>query len=197
MKQPRSGIARRPVPDIVAFHLLLSLAVATLAILSGCASAGASVESGAIRSGRALARVRDSLAMRGSVDLGYMRQSRGNITGSVATLPLAEQSTRVQVRSLADLLQGRIAGLNARATSAGGVSLQIRGADGGFGGGEPLVIVDGNPLPSGIGLQSFLGSIDASEVVRVDVLKDVSATAVFGTRGNNGVVLITLRHATQ
>ena len=123
-------------------------------------------------------------------------EQRVTVTGAVSTLDIADRSRRPQVRSLADLLQGRIAGLNVETTRGGGVSMSVRGAS--LSGGDPLVIVDGDPLPSvGPVFSGFLASIDPADVVRVVVLKDASSTAVYGTRGRNGVVLITLRHAGQ
>lgn len=174
-------------------HLCAILSATTLVVVTGCSSAMATNRPG-LSDG--VAQLEDSLSTQTSVDLGYLRQSRATITGAVSSLSLTDGPRRPQVRSLADLLQGRIAGLLVQPTRDGGTSLRVRGG-GGYIGAAPLVVIDGDPLPSGAALEGFLNSIDPNDVVRVDVLKDVSATAIYGTRGSNGVVLITLRHRMQ
>jgi TonB-dependent SusC/RagA subfamily outer membrane receptor len=172
-------------------RLRAMLGAATLVAITGCSYATATETA---EYGNPLARVQDSLATRTSVDLGYLRQPRGTITGAVSTFSIADGARRMHVRTLAELLQGRIAGLVVEATRSGGVSMRVRGGGGEYGG-APLVVVDGDPLPAGVPLASQLASINPADVVRVDVLKDVSATAIYGTRGSGGVVLITLRHS--
>jgi TonB-dependent SusC/RagA subfamily outer membrane receptor len=169
--------------------------VATLTLLAACSYGGAT---GAARTGDPLDRAGDTLRTGGRVaHVGSGRPGEA-ATGAVSSLDLTDRSRRPQVRSLADLLQGRIAGLSVEPTRGGGVSMRVRAAGASLGGGDPLVIVDGDPLPSlGGVLPGFLASVDAADVVRVVVLKDASATAVYGTRGRNGVVLITLRHSSQ
>lgn len=169
--------------------IIAAFALATLLVVTGCTYATATQP----MLSNGVARVQDSLSMSASVDLGYYSEPRATITGAVSSVSLADGSRRPYVRSIAELLQGRIAGLSAQVTRGGGVSLRVRGGGGEIGA-APLVIVDGDPLPSGAALESILQGIDASDVVRVDVLKDISATAIYGTRGSNGVVLITLRH---
>ncbi len=171
--------------------LQLSIGAATLLVVGGCSYANAS---GATRTSDAMLRVEDSVRTHTSVDLGYAIQPRATITGAVSTTSFSDGTHQRHVRSLYDLLQGRIAGLDVAPTANGSVSLRIRGAGGGFAAADPLVVVDGDPMPAGSALQSLLGSIDAQDVIRVDVLKDISSTAIYGTRGSNGVVLITLRH---
>ncbi|HEX8849739.1 MAG TPA: TonB-dependent receptor plug domain-containing protein [Gemmatimonadaceae bacterium] len=168
--------------------------VATLALVA-CSYGGAT---GATRPAEPLAGAADSLPADADADAAFTRQQRGTVTGAVSAFDIADRSRRPHVRSLADLLQGRIAGLSVETTRGGGVSMSVRGAGAALSGGDPLVIVDGDPLPSvGPVFSGFLASIDPADVVRVVVLKDASSTAVYGTRGRNGVVLITLRHAGQ
>lgn len=121
---------------------------------------------------------------------------RATAPQDVATLQLPDRSRRPQVATLADLLQGRVAGLSVDRTVGGGIALQVRGP-GNMHGSEPLVVVDGDPLPGGAALSGILLSIPPSDVVRVRLVKDPSETAVYGSRGANGVLLITLRHAHQ
>ena len=158
---------------------------------TGCSYANTT---GAARPSDAVLRAADSVRTQGSVDLGYTTQPRGSITGAVSSRSFSGAGGQAHTRSLFDLLQGRFAGLDVAQTAGGGVSMHIRGAGGGMSAANPLVVVDGDPLPDGAALQSLLTGIDAQDVVRVDVLKDVSSTAIYGTRGSNGVVLITLRH---
>lgn len=117
-------------------------------------------------------------------------------SAATSTLVLADQSRRPQVGTLVELLQGRIAGLTVEHVAGGGVALRLRGP-GSMYGNEPLVVVDGDPLPGGAMLSDFLMAIPPGDVVRVEVLRDVAASAIYGPRGTNGVVLISLRHATH
>jgi TonB-dependent SusC/RagA subfamily outer membrane receptor len=197
MNEERSCVAGRSAFTVVIAHLAAPLGFSTLMMLAGCAYGAASTANGLARSGNALGRLQDSVAMRSSVNFGYMRQPRATITGSIVSLSVADQPKRMQARTLADVVQGRIAGLIARPVNGGGTSIEIRGGSAGFGGSDPLILIDGDPLPAGVVLQGYLASIDATDVVRVDVLKDVSATAIYGTRAHNGVVLITLRHGSN
>ena len=167
--------------------------LATLTLVAACSYGNAT---GATRARAELDNPPDSLRTGASVHARHAPQPRGTVTGAVSDLDLLDRSRRPQVRSLADLLQGRIAGLSVEPTIGGGVSMRVRGAGASLSGGDPLVIVDGDPLPSlAPVLSGFLSSIEPGDVVRVVVLKDASATAVYGTRGRNGVVLITLRHS--
>ena len=168
------------------------LGLTTLVVITGCSYATSNQPP---RLSESLARTADSAAL-STVDLGYAPQSRATITGAVSSLSLGNGPRRTYVRSLADLLQGRIAGLSVQPTRGGGISMRVRGGRGDIGA-APLVVVDGDPLPSGSALEGLLQGIDPNDVVRVDVLKDVSATAIYGTRGSNGVVLITLRHGVR
>lgn len=115
-------------------------------------------------------------------------------SAATSTVLLFGHAHRPQPSSLAELLQGRIAGLRVERVAGGGVTLRLR-APGSMYGDEPLVVLDGSPLPGGAMLSDLLLSIDPADVVRVDVLRDVAASAIYGPRGTNGVVLITLRHA--
>jgi TonB-dependent SusC/RagA subfamily outer membrane receptor len=177
---------------VVRARVTLAVMGSLLALTAtGCSYA---TSTAATRPSDAALRVADSVRTNSSVDLGYATQPRGSITGAVASRSFSGPGQQAHTRSLFDLLQGRFAGLDVVQTAGGSVSLHIRGAGGGLSAAAPLVVVDGDPLPDGAPLQALLGSIDAQDVTRVDVLKDISATAIYGTRGSNGVVLITLRH---
>ena len=77
--------------------------------------------------------------------------------------------------------------------SNGEIAVRIRGAAAGRDGGEPLLVVDGMPLAPGASLQRLLASINPADVARIDVLKDAGSTAVYGSRGVNGVIVIRTR----
>jgi TonB-dependent SusC/RagA subfamily outer membrane receptor len=171
-------------------HRSAIFSLATLMIVTGCTYAAATERQ---RLADPLAKIADSVSTWSSVDLGYARQPRASITGAVSSLSLSDGSRRMHTRSLAELLQGRIPGLSVEPVRGGGIFMRVRGGGGEFGT-SPLVVVDGDPLPSGVALSQLLAAIDPDDVVRVDVLKDVSSTAIYGTRGSAGVVLITMRH---
>jgi TonB-dependent SusC/RagA subfamily outer membrane receptor len=99
----------------------------------------------------------------------------------------------VPVNRIEDLFAGRIAGVAVDRTGDGGMSIRVDGV-GSFQYSEPLLVVDGVALPTNVPLRSLLMGINPNEVMRIDVLKDASSAAIYGARGANGVVLITLRH---
>ena len=90
----------------------------------------------------------------------------------------------------------RVPGLQVVRLTDGGFSLRIRGGSasllGGGGNSEPLVVVDGMPLPQG-DLSRTFNVMDPQQVDRIEVLRDASSIAVYGTRGAHGVVLITMK----
>ena len=127
------------------------------------------------------------------VPVGYGTQDRRELAVSVATLS-AEEVDRFRVTRVEELLRGRVAGVEVSRTSNGDLSVRIRGAGNFQGGGEPLWVLDGMPLPQGLGLSS-LASISPQDVERIDVLKDAGSTAIYGSQGAHGVILIrTKRH---
>ena len=119
------------------------------------------------------------------VRVGYGLQDRGALTGAVATVR-AEDVDR-EITSIEDLLQG-LAGVTVRRLPTGGISLRIRGSSSLSGGGEPLYVINGVPIHAAPG-QALMG-VSARDITRIDVLKDAGATAIYGSRGANGVVLI-------
>jgi TonB-dependent SusC/RagA subfamily outer membrane receptor len=126
-----------------------------------------------------------------SVEVGYGTQSRASIAGAVGSLradEMAARSTHVE-----ELFQGRLAGVDVVRRADGGYSVRVRGAGGFMGDGEPLYVIDGMPV-NAISPGAALTGIDPASVVRIDVLKDAGSTAIYGSRGMNGVILITTRH---
>ncbi len=159
----------------------LTLIVAALG--AGCATSPG-VDSG--RNGDASARARGS---GDRVEVGYGTQDRDDLTGAVSSVR-AEDAGR-EVTSILDLIEGRLPGVYVRRLANGDASIRVRGAASRVGGGEPLFVIDGRPVMTPAG--SALMAIDPRAIVRVDVLKDAGATAIYGSRGANGVILITTR----
>jgi TonB-dependent SusC/RagA subfamily outer membrane receptor len=90
------------------------------------------------------------------------------------------------------MLEGRVAGLHVIRLANGELSVRIRSSDSLLSSGEPLLVIDGMPVRHG-GLSRALMALNPHEVERIDVLKDASSTAIYGTRGAHGVILIALK----
>jgi TonB-linked SusC/RagA family outer membrane protein len=121
------------------------------------------------------------------VVIGYGMQRKEAVTGSVASIT-GEVVREVPTANVTQALQGRIAGVQmAQTSSKPGATMQIRirGTRSLTASNDPLVVLDGIPFAGS------LGDIDPSIVKSYDVLKDASATAIYGSRGANGVILIT------
>ena len=122
------------------------------------------------------------------VAIGYGVQRKSDLTGAVGSVK-AEEFLKRPITRFEQALQGTTPGVQVISSSGQpgrGLSVKIRGANSITGGNEPLYVIDGN-----IG-----GSIDAlnpSDIASVEILKDASATAIYGSRGTNGVVLITTK----
>jgi TonB-dependent SusC/RagA subfamily outer membrane receptor len=113
-------------------------------------------------------------------------------TGSVLTLQ-GKDLTREPVTRIEQLIEGRAPGVEVRHLSGGGFALVIRGVSTINGSSEPLVVVDGVMIPQGDGAGA-LAAINPGDVARIDVLKDAGSTAFYGSRGANGVILVTTKH---
>jgi len=126
----------------------------------------------------------------GDVDVGYGSRPAGATTGAVTTVT-EEQSGQAGVRSVDDLLRGRIAGLQVISTG-NGTQYRLRGQNSILNDQEPLFIVDGIPTTSRQ-LPSALSGVIAEDIRQIDVLKDVASTSIYGMRGAGGVIIITTR----
>lgn len=124
------------------------------------------------------------------VVVGYGTQKRKDVTGAISSVSAATIE-KVPVSSIDQSLQGRAAGvqvMNNDAAPGGNVSVLIRGIGSlASGGNAPLYVVDGYPTSEGI------NNINPNDIASIDVLKDASATAVYGVRAANGVVIITTK----
>lgn len=125
---------------------------------------------------------------RDSVEVGYGRMATRDVTGSVASMD-GDAAQRSSPTSMADLLGGRFAGVDVIRLAAGGISVRIRGQRSMRGGGEPLYVVNGIPQHSV--LNGVFEDISPRDVRSIEILKDAGATAAYGSRGANGVILIT------
>ena len=123
-----------------------------------------------------------------SVEIGYGTRSREEVTGAVSS---DDRADRTNPRSMADLLEGRFPGVEVTRLSSGGISVRIRGQRTFQGSSEPLYVIDGIPLSAAPG--GVLMDLDPRDIKSIDVLKDAAATSVYGSRGANGVVLITTK----
>lgn len=134
------------------------------------------------------------------VVIGYGTQLKEQISGSVASINM-DQLEKVPQVSVDQLIQGRAAGVNVTNNSGrpgGAVSVRIRGVGSINASSEPLYIIDGVPVSgdsrgSTANSSGNLAGLNPSDIASVDVLKDASATAIYGSRGSNGVVIITTK----
>ena len=121
------------------------------------------------------------------VVIGYGTMRKSDLTGAIGSLA-AKDMENSPVSNIGQAIQGKIAGLQVVDAGKPGdnVSLKIRGL-GSINNCDPLVVIDGVPTDLG------LNSLNMADVERLDVLKDASATAIYGSRGANGVVMITTK----
>lgn len=139
-----------------------------------------------------VALITDNFAMDEVVVVGYGVQKKSDITGSVASVKI-EELEKTQVIGVDQALQGRAAGVvvtSNNGSPGAGVSVRIRGI-GTINNADPLYVVDGFPMSSGIGFLS------PSDIQSIEILKDASASAIYGSRAANGVVLITTKRGVK
>lgn len=131
------------------------------------------------------------------VVVGYGTQRKVETTGSIASIKSADL-TLTPIANVAQGLQARISGVQITQNSSapgGNVSVRIRGTNSINGSSEPLYVIDGIQVTNGGGVNdvSPLSQINPNDIESVDVLKDASASAIYGSRAANGVVLITTK----
>jgi TonB-linked SusC/RagA family outer membrane protein len=140
------------------------------------------------------------------VVVGYGTMKKSDLTGSVASVS-AEDFSNVASTSVDKMIQGRVAGVRINTTSGqpgAGTSIRIRGNSSLNTSNEPLYVIDGFPVSNGytntgIGTASGsysgnpLNTINPSDIESIDILKDASATAIYGAQGANGVIIITTK----
>ena len=135
----------------------------------------------------------DSVLLEETVVVGYGQVKKSDLTGSVASVK-AEKITDIPANSVDALLQGRVAGVqvtNASQDPGASSTVRIRGNSSLNGSNSPLVVIDGFPY----GEAGAISQINPQDIISMEVLKDASASAIYGSRGANGVILITTRKA--
>jgi TonB-dependent starch-binding outer membrane protein SusC len=140
------------------------------------------------------------------VVIGYQEVQKRDVTGSISSVN--DKTIEISKSpNLFDAIQGRIAGVNIASTSGelgAAVNFNVRGSNSVFSSGSPLFIIDGVQIDiderevasSGVGsVQQMdpLATINPLDIVSIEVLKDASATAIYGSRGANGVIIITTK----
>lgn len=153
----------------------------------------------------------DSKSLEEVVVIGYGTVKKSNLTGAITQIK-SKDLPQTGNLSLGQMLTGKAAGMQVSLSSAqpgGGVWMQIRGnAAGGAGNGGPLYVVDGYPISSdskepdsgnrySSGSKSPLNSLNPADIESIEILKDASATAIYGARAANGVVLITTKRGKE
>lgn len=153
-------------------------------------------------------------ALQGVVVVGYGTQKKSDLTGAISSVNVGKINTNTTA-SVNSLLNGASAGLQVTPTSGqpgAGISLRIRGGASIQGGNEPLYVIDGVPVYNGSSSTGIFGKFDANnnstpahegfdplsslnpgDIESISVLKDASATAIYGSRGANGVIIITTK----
>ncbi|MEK6481402.1 TonB-dependent receptor [Catalinimonas sp. 4WD22] len=140
------------------------------------------------------------------VVVGYGTVKKSDLTGSVASLNSESFNPGVQA-SVDQMIQGRAPGVQVTQASSepgGGVSIRIRGSASLTAGNEPLYVIDGLPIDNsnatpGSGIvtnqspRNPLNALNPGDIESIEILKDASATAIYGSRGANGVILITTK----
>ena len=145
----------------------------------------------------------DRKALDEVVVIGYGTAKAKDLTGSVSRLSEKEIETAPMTSNIAGMLQGRAAGVNvmiANASPTSPVSVVIRGQSSISGDGQPLWVIDGVPqYSSGISgdVSNTLYNLNLNDVQSIDILKDASATAIYGSRAANGVVIVTTKSGAE
>ena len=142
-------------------------------------------------------------ALQGVVVVGYGTQKKSDLAGAVSSVKL-DDIKGTNAASFDGLLNGKSAGVQVTPTSGqpgGGISIRVRGGSSVQGGNEPLYVIDGFPIYNSSATAGVLSgsatnplaSINPNDIESINILKDASATAIYGSRGANGVVIITTK----
>lgn len=152
----------------------------------------------------------ETIGLEEVIAIGYGTMKKSDLTGAISSVR-TEDLTITADASIGQLLKGQAAGVTAMSTSAqpgGGVSILIRGAASVGASNQPLYVIDGFPISNdspepGNGTQysqgsrSHLNSLNPNDIESIEILKDASATAIYGARAANGVVLITTKRGSD
>lgn len=143
----------------------------------------------------------DALAMDDVVVIGYGTVKKKDATGSVATVK-ADQLNKGLISSPADLLRGKSAGIvvtQGDGQPGSAPTIRIRGGSSLKASNDPLIVIDGLPVTNSTisGVSNPLSAINPSDIESFTVLKDASATAIYGSRASNGVIIITTKSGSK
>ncbi|MBC7570084.1 MAG: TonB-dependent receptor plug domain-containing protein, partial [Spirosoma sp.] len=150
----------------------------------------------------------DTRSLEEIVVVGYGTVKKSDLTGSVSTIK-GDAIREMPVVSVDQAIQSRAAGVQVTQSSAapgGGISIRVRGANSINSGSEPLYVIDGFPLYPDNGAigtggnrqaTNAMATINPNEIESIEILKDASATSIYGSRGSNGVVLITTKRGKE
>lgn len=142
--------------------------------------------------------IEDNLnALQEAVVIGYGVAKKTDLTGSVTAIK-PDEKNKGMVTNAQDLIQGKIAGVNVTTTGGspgGGANIRIRGGSSLNASNNPLIVIDGLAMDNtGVqGLSNPLSMVNPADIESFTVLKDASATAIYGSRGSNGVIIITTK----
>jgi TonB-dependent SusC/RagA subfamily outer membrane receptor len=129
----------------------------------------------------------------GEVEVPYGTQEEEDVTGAVGSV---DPGATRHLRDVLDMLRGQVAGLQVVELPDGEIRLRIRGATQSLreddAANEPLLVIDDMPVRPG-GIRVALAALVPRDVASIQVLKDVSSTSIYGARGANGVILITMK----
>ena len=139
----------------------------------------------------------DAAMLQDVVIIGYGVARKTDLTGSVTAVK-PDEMNRGFVTNAQDLMQGKIAGVNITdggGSPGGGATIRIRGGSSLNASNDPLVVIDGLAMDNqGVkGLANGLSMVNPNDIESFTVLKDASATAIYGSRGSNGVIIITTK----
>ena len=139
----------------------------------------------------------DSHSLNEVVVIGYGVARKNDLTGSVTALK-PDEKNHGMITNAQDMIQGKIAGVNVTSgggTPGGGATIRIRGGSSLNASNDPLIVIDGLAMDNqGIkGAANPLSMVNPNDIESFTVLKDASATAIYGSRGSNGVIIITTK----
>jgi TonB-dependent starch-binding outer membrane protein SusC len=145
--------------------------------------------------------VQSNAQLQDVVVVAYGTKRKGDLTGAVTSVS-AKDFQKGAIASAEQLLQGKVAGLqitNGGGTPGGGSRLRIRGTSSLNASNDPLVVIDGIPVEGNSinGGGNILNTINPNDIESMTVLKDASATALYGSRATNGVLIITTKKGTK
>ena len=152
--------------------------------------------------------IEDAAKLDEVVVIGYGTSKRKDLTGAISSIK-SEDINKIQTLSFEGALAGRMSGVQVVSSEGGpdsATKIRIRGGTSINASNDPLYVIDGFPIlgsaittSTGLGnsTTSPLSTLDPSNIQSIDVLKDASATAIYGSRGANGVIIITTKKGTK